>query len=97
MAMKLFYIALVVLMLLSNLVGSLSALAAEAPHSSNHHDYFIGQKVVWLYKARADSKNIQRIAVEVVKLGSKRVQVRVNKHSNEFVNRWVNRDRLENR
>ncbi len=94
--MKLFQITLVVLMLLINLAGALSAWADEAPHLSNHPDYFVGQEVVWLYKARADSKNVQRIPAKVVKLGSKQVQVRVNKHNNEFVNRWVNRDRLEN-
>lgn len=94
--MKLFQIALVVLMLLINLVSPLSAWADEAPHFSKHPDYLVGQKVVWLYKARADSNNVQRIPAEVVKLGSKQVQVRVRRHNNEFVNRWVNRDRLEN-
>jgi hypothetical protein len=34
----------------------------------------------------------------VVKLGSKQVQIKVNinKHNNESVNRWVNRNKLEN-
>ncbi|MCP6762099.1 MAG: hypothetical protein NHB32_25885 [Fischerella sp. CENA71] len=94
--MKFFQITLILLMLLINLVSPLSAWADEAPHLSKYHDYLVGQKVVWLYKARADSNNVQRIPVEVVKLGSKQVQVRVRKHNNEFVNRWVNRDRLEN-
>ncbi|MBP5971861.1 hypothetical protein HW132_03705 [Brasilonema sp. CT11] len=94
--MKLFQIALVVLMLLINLVSPLSTWADEAPHLSKHPDYFLGQKVVWLYQARPGSNNVQRIPAEVVKLGSKQVQVRVRKHNNEFVNRWVNRDRLEN-
>lgn len=96
MAMKLFQIALVVLMLLINLVSPLSTWADEAPHLTKHPDYFVGQKVVWLYKARPSSNNVQRIPAEVVKLGSKQVQVRVRKHNKEFVNRWVNRDRLEN-
>jgi hypothetical protein len=94
--MKLLQMALVVLMLLFNLVSPLSAWADEAANISKYPDYLIGQKVVWLYKARADSNNVQRIPVEVVKLGSKQIQVRVRKQNNEFVNRWVNRDRLEN-
>ncbi|NJM74207.1 MAG: hypothetical protein HC862_31325 [Scytonema sp. RU_4_4] len=80
-----------------NLVCVFPSWANEASHLSKHSDYLVGQKVVWLYKARADSNNVQRIPAEVVKLGSKQVQVRVRKHNNEFVNRWVNRDRLENR
>ncbi len=96
MAMKLFQITLVFLMLFINLVTPLNAWADEAGHSSKHSDYLVGQKLVWLYKARADSNNVQRIPVEIVKLGSKQVQVRVRKDNNEFVNRWVNRDRLEN-
>lgn len=96
MAMKLFQIALVILMLLINLASPLNAWADEAPHVSGHPNYLIGQKVVWLYKVRANSNNVQRIPAEVIKLGSKQVQVKVRKHNNQFVNRWVNRDRLGN-
>jgi hypothetical protein len=93
--MKILKIALMVLILFMNLVFSAPSWADETPHLSSNSDYFIGQKVVWLYKARADSENIQKIPAEVVKLGSKKVQVKVKKNQNNFVNRWVNRDRLE--
>ncbi|MDZ8056321.1 MAG: hypothetical protein RMX68_015235 [Aulosira sp. ZfuVER01] len=93
--MKILKIALMVLILFINLVIAAPSWADETPHLSSNSDYFVGQKVVWLYKARADSDNIQKIPVEVVKLGSKQVQVKVHKNHNEFVNRWVNRDRLE--
>jgi hypothetical protein len=55
----------------------------------------VGERVVWLYKARSDSDHIQRIPAEVIKLGSKQVQVRVRTQDNKFVNRWVNTDKLE--
>ncbi|MBW4635618.1 MAG: hypothetical protein KME30_28170 [Iphinoe sp. HA4291-MV1] len=94
--MKLFQIALVILVLLMSLVVAFPSWANRTPYSSNISDYFeIGQRVIWFYKARADSSNVQRIPAEVVKLGSKQVQVRVRKQNNGFVNRWVNRDRLE--
>ncbi|MBW4687923.1 MAG: hypothetical protein KME40_23175 [Komarekiella atlantica HA4396-MV6] len=93
--MKIIKIALMVLILLINLVIAAPSWADETSHLSSKSDYFVGQKVVWLYKARADSENTYKIPVEVVKLGSKQVQVKVQKNQNEFVNRWVNRDRLE--
>jgi hypothetical protein len=93
--MKILKIALMTLILLINLAIAAPSWADVIPHFSANSDYFIGQKVVWLYKARADSENTQRIPGEVVKLGSKQVQVKVHKNQNEFVNRWVNRDRLE--
>lgn len=55
----------------------------------------IGQRVIWLYKARANYGNVHRIPVEVVKLGPKRVKIKVQIRNSEFVNRWVNRGRLE--
>jgi hypothetical protein len=93
--MKTFKIVAMIFILLVNLVVTAPSWADEMSHLSSNSDYFVGQKVIWLYKARADSENIQRIPVEVVKLGSKQVQVKVEKNKNEFVNRWVNRDRLE--
>ncbi|BAY09224.1 hypothetical protein [Calothrix sp. NIES-2098] len=93
--MKILKIALMLLILLINLGIACPSWADQTPHLSPNSDYFVGQKVVWLYKARADSENIQRIPAEVVKLGSKQVQVKVQNNKNEFVNRWVNRDRLE--
>lgn len=93
--MKILKIALMILILLINLVIPAPSWADETPQLSSNSDYFVGQKVVWLYKARADSENIHKIPAEVVKLGTKQVQVKVQKNKNEFVNRWVNRDRLE--
>ncbi|MBD2726279.1 hypothetical protein H6G96_08045 [Nostoc sp. FACHB-892] len=93
--MKIIKITLMILILLINLVIAAPSWADETSHLSVNNDYFIGQKVIWLYKARADSENTQRIPAEVIKLGSKQVQVKVHKNKNEFVNRWVNRDRLE--
>ena len=95
--MKLFQIAFVVLVLLINIVSPLNALADEVTDGSKYPNYSVGQKVVWLYKPRANSSNVQRILVEVVKLGSKKVLVRVRKKNNEFVDRWVNPDKLQNR
>lgn len=92
--MKVFRIALMTLILLINLVIAAPSWADKTQLNSSS-DYFVGQKVTWLYKARADSENTQRIPAEVVKLGSKQIQVKVQNNKNEFVNRWVSRDRLE--
>ncbi|MCG6134635.1 MAG: hypothetical protein MET45_08215 [Nostoc sp. LLA-1] len=93
--MKTIKIALMILIFIINLATSNPSLADDISNSISNSDYFIGQKVVWLYKSRADSEKIQRIPAEVVKLGSKQVQVKVQKNQNDFVNRWVNRDKLE--
>lgn len=93
--MKIIKIVLMTLILLINLAIAAPSWATGTPHLIANYDYFVGQKVIWLYKARADSENTQRIPGEVVKLGSKQVQVKVQKNKNEFVSRWVNRDRLE--
>lgn len=70
---------------------------AETHHLKSNSNYFhIGQKVIWLYKPRADSTDIQRITAEIIKLGSKQVQIKVPSGRNEFLNRWVNRNKLEN-
>ncbi|WP_334960040.1 hypothetical protein [Nostoc sp.] len=95
--MKLFQITLVVLVLLINLAIAFPSWAERAPSFTSNSNYFqVGQKVIWLYKARADSSDVQRIPAEVVKLSSKQVQIKVYKHNNEFVNRWVNPNKLEN-
>lgn len=93
--MKILKIVLMTLILLINLAIAAPSWADGKSHLSTNYDYFVGQKVIWLYKARTDSENTQIIPGEVVKLGSKQVQVKVQKSKNEFVNRWVNRDRLE--
>ncbi|MBD2612277.1 hypothetical protein VF14_26825 [Nostoc linckia z18] len=95
--MKFFQITLVLLVFLFNLTFASPTWAKIAPSSSSNPDYFeVGQKVIWLYKARGDSADIQRIPAEVVKLGSKEVQIKVYKNKNQFVNRWVNPNKLEN-
>lgn len=95
--MKVFPISLVVLVFLINLVVACPSWAETPPSLVSNSDYFqVGQKVIWLYKARADSANVQRIPAEIVKLGPKQVQIKVSKRNNEFTNRWVNRNRLEN-
>ncbi|MCC5642911.1 hypothetical protein LC607_08150 [Nostoc sp. CHAB 5824] len=97
MIVKLFQITLVVLVLLINLAIALPSWADKAPSLSSNPNYFqVGQKVIWLYKPRTDSSDIQRIPAEVVKLSSKQVQIKVYKHNHEFVNRWVNPNKLEN-
>jgi hypothetical protein len=97
MILKLFQISLVVLVLLINLAVALPSWAKSTPSLTSNPNYFeIGQKVIWLYKPRADSSDVQRIPAEVVKLSSKQVQITVYKHNKEFVNRWVNPNKLEN-
>lgn len=97
MIMKLFQITLVVLVLLINLAIAFPSWAEKPPSLSSNPDYFqVGQKVIWLYSPRADSSDVQRIPAEVVKLSSKQVQIKVYKHNHEFVNRWVNPNKLEN-
>ncbi|BAY22549.1 hypothetical protein NIES2100_23120 [Calothrix sp. NIES-2100] len=95
--MKNLPIYLIVLVLLINLVVACPSWAESSSSLMSNSDYFqVGQKVIWLYKARADSTNVQRIPAEIIKLGNKQVQIKVSLHDNEFVNRWVSRDRLEN-
>jgi hypothetical protein len=97
MIVKLFQITLVVLVLLLNLAITFPSWAESTPSLTSNPNYFqVGQKVIWLYKARADSNDVQRIPAEVVKLSSKQVQIKVYKHNHEFVNRWVNPNKLEN-
>ncbi|MBH8563040.1 hypothetical protein I8748_12755 [Nostoc sp. CENA67] len=94
--MKLFQIVLVVLMFLVNLVIACPSWAERPPDLISNADYFeVGQKVTWLYKPRADSADVQRIPAEIVKLGSKQVQIKVYRPNKEVINRWVNRNRLE--
>ena len=95
--MKIFPLSLVMLVLLINLVVASPSWAESSSSLMSNPDYFqVGQKVIWLYKPRSDSTNIQRIPAEIVKLGTKQVQIKVSLQNNEFVNRWVSRDRLEN-
>lgn len=95
--MKVFPISLVVLVFLINLVVACPSWAETPPSLVSNYDYFqVGQKVIWLYKPRGDSVDVQRIPAEIVKLGSKQVQIKVSKRNKAFINRWVNRNKLEN-
>ncbi|BAY78243.1 hypothetical protein NIES25_47140 [Nostoc linckia NIES-25] len=78
-----------------NLVNCFPTDVDELQLLSKSNDYFVGQRVIWLFKAGTSSKNIQRIPALVVKLGFKKVQIKVQKPDNNFVNRWVNREKLE--
>ncbi|MBH8573956.1 hypothetical protein I8752_13175 [Nostocaceae cyanobacterium CENA369] len=94
--MKLFSLCFIGLVLLITLVAACPSWAETHLSLVNNPNYFeVGQKVIWLYKARPDSANIQKIPAEVVKLSSKQVQIKVRKNNSEFVNRWVNPNRLE--
>jgi len=93
--MKPFTIYLMALLIIINLLVASPSWAESSPSLDNNYDHFqVGQKVIWLYKPRGDSINVQKIPAEVVKLGAKQVQIKVRKN-NEFLNRWVNRNRLE--
>lgn len=95
--MNLFQISLVVLILVIHLMIASPSWAETPPSLVSNPDYFeVGQKVFWLYKARADSAGVRKIPAEVIKLGDKQVQIKVRKKNNGFINRWVNRNRLEN-
>ncbi|MEH2109856.1 MAG: hypothetical protein V7K43_27090 [Nostoc sp.] len=95
--MKLLQITLVVLALLINLAIAFPSWGDSTLSLTSNPNYFeVGQKVIWLYKPRTDSSDVQRIPAEVVKLSSKQVQIKVYKNNKEFVNRWVNPNKLEN-
>lgn len=78
-----------------NLINGFPTDVDEPQPLSQKNDYFVGQRVIWLFRASTSSNNIQRIPAQVVKLGFKKVQIKVQKPDNNFVNRWVNRDKLE--
>ncbi|WP_206815004.1 hypothetical protein [Chroococcus sp. FPU101] len=63
--------------------------------SEQLNTFVVGQQVVWSYKAHHSHEAIQKVPAEVVKLGAKRVQIRVRQENGEFVKRWVNQSKLE--
>ncbi|BAY60086.1 hypothetical protein NIES22_01430 [Calothrix brevissima NIES-22] len=94
--MKILPLSLAIFLLLINLIGAYPSWAVTHIYLADNSHYFeVGEKVIWLYKPRADSADIQKIPAEVVKLSSKQVQIKVRKNQNEFVNRWVNPNKLE--
>ncbi|MBD2446259.1 hypothetical protein H6G76_03610 [Nostoc sp. FACHB-152] len=93
--MKIFSISFTVLVLLINLAVAFPSSADTLTSIVNNPKYFeVGQKVIWLYKARSDSAEVQKIPAEVVKISSKQVKIQIRK-DNQFINRWVNPNRLE--
>lgn len=92
--MKLFQVFLVVLVLVLNLVIAFPSWAKTSSLVNNSDDFEVGQKVIWLYKARADFDDVHKIPAEVVKLSDKQVKIKVRKN-HEFISRWVNRNKLE--
>ncbi|ALF54138.1 hypothetical protein ACX27_16930 [Nostoc piscinale CENA21] len=86
--------SLTVLMILINLVVAFPSWADTHISLVNYpHKFEVGQKVIWLYKARSDT-DVQKIPAEVVKLSPKQVQIKIRKN-HEFINRWVNPNKLE--
>lgn len=63
--------------------------------SEQLNTFVVGQQVVWSYKAHPSHETIQKVPAEVVKLGAKRVQIRVQQENGEFVKRWVSQSKLE--
>lgn len=94
--MKILPLSLAIVLLLINLIVAYPSWAiTHLSLADNSHYFEVGEKVIWLYKPRADSADIQKIPAEVVKLSPKQVQIKVRKNNNEFINRWVNPNRLE--
>ncbi|MCU0536633.1 MAG: hypothetical protein MUD14_22320 [Hydrococcus sp. Prado102] len=90
--MKIFLIALVMLL---HIVLALPSWAARTNFSPNSDAFAIGQRVTWHYQARSGSDEVRKISAEIIKLGVKRVQIKVRQNNGDYVNRWVNADKLE--
>lgn len=89
--MKLFLITLVMLL---NIVLALPSWADQTNFSHHSDAFAIGQRVTWHYQARSGSGEVRKIPAEILKLGAKRVQIKVRQNNGEYVNRWVNADKL---
>jgi hypothetical protein len=59
------------------------------------NNFAVGQQVIWSYKAHAGHGQIQKVPAIVVRLGAKRVQIKIQQDNGEFVKRWVNQGKLE--
>lgn len=90
--MKLFLIALIMML---NIVLVQSCFADQLKFSPNPDAFAIGQRVTWHYQARSGSDEIRKIPAEIIKLGAKRVQIKVRQNNGDYVNRWVNTNKLE--
>ncbi|WP_013323885.1 hypothetical protein [Gloeothece verrucosa] len=87
---------LIVLAVLLNLIWIQPALADQGKSWKNAENFYVGQQVIWLYKAHASAKNVQKVPGEVLKLGTKEIQIKVKTNNDEFVKRWVSPDKLLN-
>jgi hypothetical protein len=92
--MKLFLIALVMLL---NIVLARPSWADQTNFSHNSDAFGLGQRVTWHYQARSGSGEIRKIPAEIIKLGAKRVQIKVRQNNGDYINRWVNTDKLEHK
>lgn len=59
------------------------------------HTFAVEEQVIWSYKAHASSGQTQKVPAQIVKLGMKRIKIRVKQNNGEFVERWVNPSKLE--
>ncbi len=58
-------------------------------------EFEVGQQVIWFYAARVNSGSVHKVRAQVVKLGSKRVQIKIQQRDRTFASRWVNKERLK--
>jgi hypothetical protein len=93
-ALKLF---LIVVVMLLNIVLALPSWADQMNFSHKFDNFAIGQQVTWHYQARSGSEDVRKIPAEIVKLGAKKVQIKVRKNNGEYVNRWVNKNKLKHK
>lgn len=56
-----------------------------------------GDKLTWLYTPRGGYGYITPVDAEVLKVGSRKVKIRVRKVSGELVERWVSPENLRPR
>lgn len=79
-----------------NLVPIQFLMLAVLPKAVEKINTFtVGQQVIWSYKAHASHEQIQKVPAIVVKLGAKRIQIKVQQDNGEYVKRWVNKSKLE--
>ncbi len=66
-----------------------------ADGSLSNSAFSIGQRVVWNYRVRANSEEVREIPAEVVKLGSKRVLIKIRQKNGGLITRWVGANKLK--
>jgi hypothetical protein len=79
-----------------NLASAQPLLLALLPKVTKKLNTFkVGQRVIWSYKAHAGHGQIHKVLAKVIKLGAKQIQIRVEMDNGEFIDRWVDRHKLE--